>query len=123
MENCQIEKTKKTENGKYTKEQRREYMKTYYKDNDKSEICEICGGKYKLLTGKRYHDKTKKHLSAKVVYKNELIKKSDDNVRDKILEKLVEEVDSLKKLIEKTKINVDADIFTPTSNDNSIKSS
>jgi hypothetical protein len=113
MENLELIKTKKTENGKYSKEQRRDYMKQYYKDNDKSEVCEICGGKYKSLTGKRYHDRTKKHLSAKVVYKNETLKKNDDNMRDKIIQKLVDEVDILKGLL-KLKTDDNSDVFKPT---------
>jgi hypothetical protein len=120
MENLEIVKDKKTIDGKYTKEQRREYMKKYYKDNDKSIVCDICGGKYKSLTGKRYHDKTKKHLASKIVYKNELLKKDDDNVRDKILKKLCDEVEELKLLLnEKTKQNDDINTFLP-SNDNNV---
>ena len=109
--------TKKTINGKYTKEARIEYMHKYYEGKNTSIMCNICGGKYKLITGKKIHYSTQKHIRAKIGFKSELLKKSDDITRDEILRKLCDEVECLRILIkdkDKDKDNDENEVFKPT---------
>jgi hypothetical protein len=110
---------KKTINGRYTKEARSEYMRKYYDNKDFAVICDVCGGKYKCLSGKKNHLLTKKHIAGKLVSKNERLKKCDDVVRDEILRKLCDEVETLKNLLTNKK-NDNEDIFKPTENDDEV---
>jgi hypothetical protein len=111
---------KKTINGKYTKQARNEYMARYHKEKNETIICNICGGKYKLITGKKSHASTKKHTLAKIGFKSKLLKDSDDITRDEILRKLCDEVDCLRNLIKDKNKNDQDDIFKPTETENNL---
>lgn len=115
-----MENDKKTINGRYTKQARNEYMANYYKDKNEKIICNICGGKYKLITGKKSHTSTNKHTLAKIGFKSKLLKDSDDLTRDEILRKLCDEVDCLRNLIKnKNEDNKNEDdVFKPTETKN-----